>query len=64
MAKLQIIWRNPAPVKHTNRWYANPMSSTLGLDSYVIEELVIDGTLVYWTVKTSLEIVSRKDQAA
>jgi hypothetical protein len=64
MAKLQIVWRNPSPVKHTNRWYANPRSSTLGLGSYVIEELVSDGTLVYWTVKTRLEIVSCKGQAA
>jgi hypothetical protein len=64
MANLQIVWRNPDPVKHTNRWYANPMSSTLGLDSYVIEELVIAGTFVYWAVKTSLEIVSRKQRAA
>ena len=61
MGKLQIVWRNPNPVKHINRWYANPMSATIGAVRYVIEELVGDG---YWTVKTSLEVVSSSERAA
>jgi hypothetical protein len=64
MAKLQIVWRNPNPVKHTNRWYANPMSATIGAVRYVIEELVGDETSVYWAIKTSLEVISGTERAA
>ena len=63
VGKLQIVWRNPNPVKHINRWYANPMSATIGAVRYVIEELVGDGTSIYWTVKTSLEVVSSERAA-
>ena len=64
MAKLQIVWRNPNPVKRTNRWYTNPMSATIGATTYVIEELLGDGISVCWTIKTSLEVVSGNERAA
>jgi hypothetical protein len=64
VGKLQIVWRNPNPVKHTNRWYANPLSATLGAVRYVIEELVGDASSGYWSIKTSLEVLSSAERAA
>ena len=64
MAKLEIVWRNPNPVKRTSRWYMNPMLATIGVTRYVIEELVGDGFLFYWAVKTSLDVVSGSERAA
>lgn len=64
MAELQIVWRNPNPVKHTTRWYANPMSATIGAVRYVIEALVADEASFYWAIKTNLDLISGDQRAA
>jgi len=55
MAKVEIVWRNPEPVKHTLRRHSLQRDSNHAL--YVLQELVDDGNLGYWTTISDLEVL-------
>jgi len=55
MGRLEIVWRNPNPVTRKNRWH--PTCLMLERALYVVEELVSDGAIVYWSVKADLEVL-------
>jgi hypothetical protein len=55
MAKVEIVWRNPEPVKHTLRRHSLQRDSNHAL--YVLQELVDDGNLGYWTTIFDLEVL-------
>jgi hypothetical protein len=51
----QIVWRNPEPARHRQRWdlVRRLPSSTV----YLIQELVSVGDYSFWCAKSSLELV-------
>jgi hypothetical protein len=56
MAKFEIVWRNPEPVKDTpRRRHSLEKGSNHAL--YVLQELVDDGCLGYWTTISDLEVL-------
>jgi len=55
MATFEIVWRNPEPVKHTLRRHSLEKGSNYAL--YVLQELVDDGCLGYWTTISDLEVL-------
>ncbi len=55
MPKFEIVWRNPEPVKHTLRRHSLEKGSNHTL--YVLQELVDDGNLGYWTTISDLEVL-------
>jgi hypothetical protein len=55
MAKFEIVWRNPEPVKHTTRRHSLERGSNHAL--YVLQEFVDDGNLGYWTTISDLEVL-------
>jgi len=55
MAKFEIVWRNPEPVKHTTRRQSLERGSNHAL--YVLQEFVDDGNLGYWTTISDLEVL-------
>ena len=56
MAKFEIVWRNPEPVKHTlRRRHSLEKGSNHAL--YILQELVDDGNLGYWTTISDLQVL-------
>jgi hypothetical protein len=56
MATFEIVWRNPEAVKHTlRRRHSLEKGSSHAL--YVLQELVDDGNLGYWTTISDLEVL-------
>ena len=56
MAKFEIVWRNPEPVKHTQR-RRHSLEEGSSQALYVLQELVDDGNLGYWTTISDLEVL-------
>jgi hypothetical protein len=55
MAKFEIVWRNPEPLKHTPRRHTLERDSSHAL--YVLQEFVDDKYLGYWTTISDLEVL-------
>jgi hypothetical protein len=54
MAKFEIVWRNPEPVKHTTR---RSLERGNNHSLYLLQEFVDDGNLGYWTNISDLEVL-------
>jgi hypothetical protein len=54
--KLMIVWRNPDPARHTQRW--QKLERRSGCSLYVIQELVAAGNRGYWATTSALEVLS------
>jgi hypothetical protein len=54
--KLTIVWRNPGPARHTQRW--QKLERRLGRSLYVVQELVSAGDRGYWATTSALEVLS------
>lgn len=55
MAKFDIVWRNPEPVKQTPRKQSLEEGSDHTL--YILQEFVEDGWLGYWTTICDFELL-------
>ena len=55
MAKFEIVWRNPEPVKHTTRRRSLERGNNHSL--CLLQEFVDDGNLGYWTNISDLEVL-------
>lgn len=56
MTKIEIVWRNPEPVKQTQRKQSLEESSDHAL--YAVQELVENGYLSYWTTICDFEVLA------
>jgi hypothetical protein len=62
---VEIVWRNPSPVRHLQRWQA--LRREVDRVLYVVQEFVCDGNRSRWDTSGSLEVIrggSRQGQAA
>lgn len=55
---LAIVWRNPKPVRRSQRWEAIKENSTSAL--YFVQEFLSTGADGFWYTTSRLEIVSCK----
>ena len=55
MTKIEIVWRNPEPVKQTQRMQSLEESSDHAL--YAVQEFVENGCLSYWTTICDFEVL-------
>ena len=55
MAKLEIVWRNPEPVKYAPRRHRLGKGSQHTL--YILQEFVCDGNLSHWETIADLEVL-------
>jgi hypothetical protein len=55
VAGLQIVWRNPEPVRRPQRW--EPLANRPDAAVYLIQEFVSVGEFSFWSTKLRLEIV-------
>jgi hypothetical protein len=55
MAKLEIVWRNPEPVKYAPRRHSLGKGSQHRL--YILQEFVCDGNLSHWETIADLEVL-------
>jgi hypothetical protein len=56
MTTLEIVWRNPNPVRHHSRRRNCKRESNRTY--YILEEFVVHRNLYYWTTISALEIVT------
>jgi hypothetical protein len=54
-AGLQIVWRNPEPVRRPQRW--EQLANRPDAAVYLIQEFVSLGEFSFWSTKLSLEVV-------
>jgi len=55
MAILEIVWRNPRPVRYHSRRRSCKRESNRSL--YLLQEFVADGFIGYWTTISALEML-------
>lgn len=55
--KLEIVWRNPQPIRHIQRWES--VAKAPDKSVYVVQEYVIDGEGGdgYWATECELQIL-------
>lgn len=58
MTNIEIVWRNPQPVKQTQRKQSLEESSDHAF--YAVQELVEDGYLSYWTTICDFEVLEKR----
>ena len=56
MTKIELVWRNPEPVKQTQRKQSLEESSDHAL--YAVQEFVENGCLSYWTTICDFEVLA------
>jgi len=56
MTKIEIVWRNPEPVKQAQRKQSLEESRDHAL--YVVQEFVETGCLSYWTTIRDFEVLA------
>jgi hypothetical protein len=58
LPKLQIVWRNPQPIRSRRRWepFQEPSSSRL----YIVQEFLSTGEHGFWCAISNLEVISRQ----
>jgi hypothetical protein len=54
MARLEIVWRNPQPVRRPQ--WRRKVKHVDGHDVFVLQELVGNGILGFWTTICDLEV--------
>ncbi|HEV2115686.1 MAG TPA: hypothetical protein VGR48_06665 [Terriglobales bacterium] len=54
---LKIIWRNPQPVRHIQRWESVERAQDRSV--YVVQQFVLDGEggNGYWTTECELQVI-------
>jgi len=55
-AKLEIIWRNPQPVRRRQRWEAVEVGSSSSL--YIVQEFLSTGEYGFWNTTCRLQVFS------
>jgi hypothetical protein len=53
---LEIVWRNPDPVRHQSRRHSSKRERDRTL--YILQEFVTRGNLSYWTTLSALEMLA------
>ena len=55
--ELKIVWRNPQPVRHIQRW--EPVEKAPEQSTYVVQEFVLDGEggHGYWATECQLQVI-------
>jgi hypothetical protein len=55
--ELKIVWRNPQPVRHIQRW--EPVEKAPEQSTYVVQEFVLDGEggNGYWATECQLQVI-------
>jgi hypothetical protein len=56
MTKLEIVWRNPKPVRHHSRRHNRQRESERTL--YILQEFVADGYVGHWATVSALEMLA------
>lgn len=56
--KLHIVWRNPLPVRHIQRWESVEKAADKSV--YLVQEYVLDGAGGdgYWATECELQVIS------
>jgi hypothetical protein len=54
-ATLEIVWRNPRPPRHKQRWEQIQRNS--GTAHYVVQELISTSLGSFWATTSSLEVI-------
>lgn len=55
--ELQIVWRNPHPVRHVHRWESLEKAAEMSV--YVVKEYVLEGSEGdgYWATECELQVL-------
>jgi hypothetical protein len=55
--ELKIVWRNPQPVRHIQRWESVERAAEHSV--YVVQEFVLDGEEGdgYWATECELQVI-------
>jgi hypothetical protein len=61
-SKLEIVWRNPKPVRCSRRWETIKQGS--GFVLYIVQEFLSTGTEGFWYTTSGLEVVSCQQGSA
>lgn len=56
MTTLEIVWRNPNPVRHHSRRHNSKHERDRTV--YILQEFVTHGNLSYWTTLSALEMLA------
>jgi hypothetical protein len=56
LPKLQIVWRNPQPIRSRRRW--EPLQEVLNSTLYIVQEFLSTGEHGFWCATSNLEVVS------